>query len=255
MKSALAIVAALALYACSLVSAAGLAQDTLTLSASLTPNVLGAPTNLAASATLASSEGLPQPVSDFVVYVPAGLRVDVRGVATCQPVRLELDGPAGCPAQSRVGFGGGVGAFELAGAPVKEPYTLDLFLAPRERGRLAVLIYADAVAPVAVQLVLTAREVPAPKPYAFGLAVEVPPVPTVPGAGDASVESGYISLGGADVAYYKTIAGRRKLVHVQGVIAPASCPHSGFPFQAIATFADGTTSSATYASPCPTGRP
>jgi hypothetical protein len=236
-------------------AALGSPTQTVTLGAGFTPNELGAPTNLSTTLTFASSAGLPDPVSDVVAYGPAGLSVQVHGVATCQRAKLEADGPSGCPAESRVGFGGGVGVFDLAGLPVKEPYTLDFFLAPQEHGHLAILIYADAVNPVAVQFVLTAREVHGPRPYGFGLAVEVPPISTVPGAANASVESSFASLGGANIAYYQTIHGKRALMHVKGLVAPATCPPGGFPFEAIVTFADGSTSTASYSSPCPSGRP
>ena len=234
--------------------ALGWPSQTFTLSASFTPDELGVPTNLFTTMTLASGAGVPNPVSEVVAYGPAGLAVDTRGIATCQRLTLEADGPSGCPAESRVGFGGGVGVVELAGVPVKEPYTLDFFLAPREGGHLAILIYANAVKPVPVQLVLTARETHGPPPYGFGLAVEVPTVQTVPGAANASVETSYASLGGANIAYYRTVHGKRKLVHIRGLIAPATCPNGGFPFEAIVTFADHTTSTGSHLSPCPRGR-
>lgn len=240
--------------ACLSGTAAGSPAQTLSLQASFAPNELGASSNLAVTVAVASSKGVPPPVSDLVTYAPAGLRLDLRGVATCQRAWLEADGPQGCPERSRVGFGGGVGAFDLAGAPVKEPYTLDLFLGPREDAHTTILIYADAIAPVGVQLVLSAKEIGAPKPYGFGLAVEVPAIPTVPGASDASMESGYVSLGGANVAYFQTSRGKRKLVHVKGLTVPSTCPSGGFPFQAQATFTDGTSATGSFAAPCPDGR-
>ncbi|HLM86032.1 MAG TPA: hypothetical protein VK272_07590 [Solirubrobacteraceae bacterium] len=234
--------------------ALGSPSQTFTLGASFTPNELGAPTNLSTNMTFASSAGVPQPVSDVVAYGPAGLAVDVHGIPTCERAKLEADGPSGCPAQSRVGFGGGVGVVELAGALVKEPYTLDFFLAPREHGHLAMLIYVSAANPVPVQLVLAAKGIHGPRPYGFGLAVEVPAVNTLPGAALASVETSYASLGGANIAYYRTIHGKRKLVHVKGLIEPATCPSGGFPFEALVTFAEGSTSTGSYSSPCPRAR-
>jgi hypothetical protein len=229
----------------------GAPSQTFTLDAGLTPDELDAPTNLSATLTLAQTLGVPTPVSDVVVYGPAGLRLEVRGLPTCTRQALETVGPSGCPAESRVGFGGGVGAFELAGVPVKEPYTLDFFLAPREHGHLAMLIYASALNPIGLQLVLSAKEVRGPSPYGFGLAVAVPKLPTIPGAANASVETGYVSLGGADVAYYRTVHGKRRLVPISGVIAPATCAGAGFSFEARITFEDLTTSVAEYTSPCP----
>jgi hypothetical protein len=236
------------------VTAAGATpSQAFTFDAAFTPDVLGAPTNLSATMNFAPVAGIPEPLSDVLAYGPAGLAIDVHDIATCEPAELEAKGPNGCPAQSRVGFGGGVGVLELAGAPVKEQYTLDFFLAPREHGHLAILIYANAESPVAVHLVLTAKEVQGPRPYGFGLAVAIPSLATIPGAADASVESSFASIGGANVAYYETIHGKRRLVPVKGLLAPHTCPSGGFPFEAFVTFAGGATSTAEYASPCPSG--
>lgn len=227
------------------------ASQTLTFSARLTPDKLGAPANLSAETTIASDEGPPSPVSSVVAYLPAGLKVHVQGIATCEERKLETDGASGCPAQSRVGFGGGVGVVQFGREFVKERYTLDFFLAPSEAGHVAILIYVDAVSPVPVELVLVGKEVTAPKPYGFGISVQVPPVSTVPGAAHASVESNYVSVGSTNVAYYETVHGRRKLVHIKGLTAPRTCPRGGFPFALTMSFADGTTSTASSTDPCP----
>jgi hypothetical protein len=229
-------------------------SQAFTLTASLTPDVLGAPTNISTSMTLAEGAGVPKSVSDVVAYGPAGLRLDVGGLATCERRKLEAEGPRGCPAESRVGFGGGVGAAELGDTTVKEPYTLDFFLAPPEHGHLRVLVYANASRPISVELVMLARETSGPRPYGFGLAVEVPPISAIPGATNAWVQSGYVSLGASNVAYWRTIHGDRKLVRVKGLIAPISCPNGGFPFETVITFADRTTSTGRYVSPCPRER-
>lgn len=243
------------LLTCASLALASLAEASssraFTLTARLTPNVLGASTNLSTTMNLVEGLEVPKPLSGVVAYLPAGLRLDVRGMSTCEITKLETDGPRGCPAESRVGFGGGVGEVDLGGMNVKEPYTLDFFLAPREHGHLALLIYANATSPAPVTLVLTAREVPAPRPYGFGLAVDVPSVSSVPGAANASVESSYVSLGSPHAAYYRTIHGHRKLVHLKGLIAPTRCPRGGFPFETIVTFEDHTTSTGSYLFPCP----
>jgi hypothetical protein len=229
------------------------ASQTLTFSARLTPDKLGAPTNLSAETTIASDEATPSPISTVVAYLPAGLKVHVQGIATCEKAKLETEGADGCPADSRVGFGGGVGVVQLGREFVKEHYTLDFFLAPSESGHLAVLIYVDALSPAPVELVLLGKEIAAPKPYGFAISVQVPPVSTIPGAAYASVESNYVSIGATNVAYYETVHGRRKLVHVKGLTAPKTCSGHGFPFALTMSFADGTTSSASYTDPCPHG--
>jgi hypothetical protein len=243
----------LGLTACLCLTGAAIAwaSQTLTFSARLTPDRLGAATNLSAETTITSEEGTPSPVSSVVAYLPAGLKVHVQGIATCERAKLETDGVSGCPTSSRVGFGGGVGVVQVGRELVKEAYTLDFFLAPSEDGHLAVLIYVDAVSPVPVQLVLLGKEIAAPAPYGFGISVQVPPVSTLPGAANAAVESNYISIGSTNVAYYETKHGKRKLVHIKGLTAPRTCSGRGFPFALTMSFADGTTSTASSTDPCP----
>jgi hypothetical protein len=166
---------------------------------------------------------------------------------------LEQQGPAGCPADSRVGFGGGVAVLAFPGQLVRESFTLDFFFASSEHGRLRLLAYANGSSPVGASLVVVAREIPAPKPYGLGFSVQVPPVSTIPGAAYASVESAFATLGANDVAYYKTVHGRRTLVHVKGLIVPRTCPSGGFPTRATVQFSDGTTFTVNPAIPCPRG--
>ncbi len=226
--------------------------QSIALHARFTPDRLGVPTNLSATGQLASADGgIPSPVTKVAFYTPAGARIDLRGAGTCTAVKLERVGPSACPANSRAGFGGGVGLFQLAGETIREQFTVDLFLAPREAGHLALLAYVRATNPASIELVLTAREIKAPKPYGLGFSVEVPLIPTIPGASDASVESAFITLGSPNVAYYETVHGKRALQRLRGLISPKTCPPGGFPFQSAFDFADGTTTTANALIPCP----
>ena len=237
---------------CLALAAAAWAAQTLTINTRFTPDKLGAPTNLSATAIFGSTTpGVPAPIRHVTAYGPAGLQVDVRGAGTCTVVKLEAVGPSACPADSRIGFGGGVGLLELAGEVIHEPFTLDFFLGPRENGRMVVLIYVNAVSPVSVQLVLTAREVHGPKPYGWGVTFDIPIIPTLPGASYASVEKTSFTFGDYKVGYFKTIHGKRKLVHVKGLIVPKTCPSGGFPYEAAFSFEDGTTNTYKGAIPCP----
>jgi hypothetical protein len=230
------------------------AGDTLIVKEAFTPDRLGAATNLSIAAAFASSADVPSaPVARLTLYAPAGLRVQARGAGACTEAILEQRGPAGCPAGSRVGFGGGVAVLALHSQIVREPFTLDFFFAPREHGRLTLLAYASAIAPVAAELVVVAREIPAPKPYGLGFSVQVPAVSTIPGAEYVSVESAFASIGASDVAYFKTVHGRRTLVHVKGLTVPRSCPPGGFPTRGTVDFADGATFTVNPSIPCPRG--
>lgn len=246
------LIVGLVLCGCLIVAAVAWASETFTVSTYFTPDKLGAPTNLSAKTTFSYSAGsLPTPISNVTAYGPAGLGVYVKGTGTCEKGKLEAQGPTGCPPDSRIGFGGGNALVEIAQEIIKEPFTLDFFLAPRENGHLAILVYVNAVTPVSVQLVLVAKEVQGPKPYGFGVSVEVPPVPTLPGAAYASVETTEISVGSTKVAYYQRIHGKRQLVHVKGLVVPKTCPRGGFPFQVTIGFLDRTSGTDRYTSPCP----
>ncbi|MHB8240645.1 MAG: hypothetical protein ACYDHN_01520 [Solirubrobacteraceae bacterium] len=243
---------AILICACMTLAAVAWAGATLSLHAGFAPDKLGASANLAITASFLSGTGrAPSPVTRFKLYAPAGLGVDVRGAGTCAAETLERMGPRGCPPDSRAGFGGGVGVLELPNETIRASYTLDLFFASEKSGHLRLLIYAHATAPIGVELVVVARQIPAPKPYGLGFSVEVPPISTFPGATNASIESAFVTVGAPNVAYYEPVHGRRKLVHLQGIVVPKRCPAGGFPTGGIVDFADGTTLTVNSAIPCP----
>jgi hypothetical protein len=249
------LLAALPISACLIAAAVAWGAETLTVTANFTPDKLGAPTNLAVTGKFVSTTSAPpSPIINLTAYLPAGVEIDSRGAGTCTAAKLEASGPGGCPADSRVGFGGGMGLIELAKEIIHEPYTLDFFFGPRENGHLAILAYVQAFSPAAFELVLVAKEIPVSKPYGLGLSVDVPPIPTLPEASDASVESAFLTLGSKNVAYYKTIHGKKTLLHVRGVVVPKKCPHGGFPLKATVSFADGSTLTIDPTIPCPHAR-
>lgn len=228
------------------------AGQRLTFQARFSPDKLGASTNLALSAKLVSGTGgPPAQIKKFVLYAPAGMEIDARGAGTCAAGVLQQSGPSGCPADSRAGFGGGVGVLELPSETIHAPYTLDFFFAPRQDGQLRLLIYASALVPASVEFILVAKQVPAPKPYGLGFSVEVPPISSFPGAADASIESAFVTVGGAHVAYYESVHGKRTLVHLRGLVVPGRCPSGGFPTEGKLDFADGTTLTVNPTIPCP----
>ena len=238
--------------ACLLAGAVAWAADTLIVHESFTPDKLGSPTNLSITAKFSStSGGPPSPITKLTLYAPGGLAIDARGAGVCVAAKLGARGPSACPSNSRAGFGGGIGLLELSKTIIREPYTLDFFFAPKEHGHLRLLAYASGVSPIPVELVVVAKEVPAPKPYGLGFSVEIPPISTIPGASLASVESTYATFGATNVAYYETVHGKRTLVHLKGIIAPKHCPRGGFPSEGIIDFADGATLTVNPTIPCP----
>jgi hypothetical protein len=249
-------IAVAALMACTflIVAAVAWAGETLTVHAGFTPDKLGGATNLSATAVFHSTTAGPQsPAVQLTAYGPAGMSVDTRGVSTCTatPEALQEAGPSACPASSRVGFGSGIGLTELANQDVPEHFTLEFFLAPSEHGHLAMLIYVDSFAPASDQKALVAHEVRGSKPYGIGITFEVPASPSLPGATLGWEEHVSLTLGASNAAYYKTTHGRRKLIHVKGIVLPKTCPRGGFPIEAMVSYADGTTGIAKTTTPCP----
>jgi hypothetical protein len=240
---------------CLLAAAAAWAAQTLTVTAAFSPNKLGAPTNVHGTATIGSTEGgMPAPIKEATVMGPAGLVVDVNGVGTCSPAKLEASlEPNICPKDSKAGFGGGVGEYELAKEIREEPFTLNFYRAPNEDGHLVLLVFLNAISPVSVQLVLKAQIVNEPKPYGLGFTFHVPVIETLPGASPASAKSIFITLGAANAAYFETVKGKRRLVHIKGIVVPKKCPRGGFPYETQLTYYDGTSSTVKGTIPCPHG--
>lgn len=246
--------AALLVCACLVLAAVAAASETFTVRARFTPDKLGVPTNLSVTATFASTTaGSLPPVTKVTAYAPAGMSVDVRGARTCTVTASQLQeaGPSACPAGSRIGFGSGTAKSELGGQFLTAPFTLEFFLAPSEGGRRAFLVYVNSSSPSLFDLGLVAREIRAPKPYGIGLTFTIPIVESLPGAGLGWVERALLTFGSSNIAYYRTVHGKRKLLHVKGIVAPRSCPRGGFPMEAMVEYADATTSTAKTTIPCP----
>src|SRR4029077_19243398 len=224
-------------------------------SAGFKPDKLGVPTNVFGSATIASDTlPIPSPITHVNVYGPAGVTLDLQGTGVCSAQILENVGPQGCPANSKAGFGGGEGAYEIAKEAVNEKFTLDFFLGNNHPGHTSLLIYLNGSSPVSIQLVFTAPVINSPKPYGLGFSLNVPIIKVLPEASDASAISSFLTLGAKNVAYYKKVKGKRKLFHVKGIITPKSCPHGGWPVATQFSFQDGSSVLSKSAIPCPKGK-
>jgi hypothetical protein len=247
------VLAALVGCVCLFSAAAAQAEQTVTVtSAGFSPDRLGVPTNVFGSATIGSTNlPVPSPITHINVFGPAGLTLNLEGTGTCTAAKLENLGPEGCPADSKAGFGGGEGAYELAKEIINEKFTVDFFLESNRPGHVVLLIYLDGATPVSIQLVFKAPVIQRPKPYGLGFSLEVPLIKVLPEASDASAISAFFTAGAKNVAYFKKVHGKRKLVHVKGIITPKSCPRGGWPAFSEISFEDGSTVKTTVKIPCP----
>ncbi len=246
---------ATALVGCALLlgtATAAQAEETVTVTkAGFSPDALGVPTNVFGAATIGSTNlPVPSPITHISVYGPAGLTLNTEGTGTCSAATLENSGPEACPADSKAGFGGGVGAYEIAHEVINESYTLDFFLGDNKPGHVVLLIYLDGASPVSIQLVFTAPVVQGPKPYGLGFSLNVPLIKVLPEASDASAVSAFFTAGAKNVAYYKKVHGKRKLFHVKGIITPKTCPLGYWPAKSEISFEDGSTVTNKIKVPC-----
>jgi hypothetical protein len=230
------------------------ANEAVTVHAAFTPNKLGSATNASGEAKIVSTipGEIPSPVTGTTIKGPAGLTLELKGTGTCtEAILLGPSGPEGCPRNSIAGFGGGQGALKLGAQIIEEPFTLDFFLGNNNPHHTELLIYLNGVSPVSVQLVFHALVEHEAPPYGLGFHVSVPLIPTLPGASDASALSIHITLGAPNVYYYTKVHGKRKRVHVKGLVLPKTCPKGGFKAETILNFEDGYTSENKLTLPCP----
>jgi hypothetical protein len=240
---------------CPLVPASALAvTEQATLDASFAPDRLGTPTTITFGFHLATSEGeAPPPLTSLDLKMPAGLNYTTTtlGLAICQPAALLARGLAGCPPNSRLGFGSAYVEVPFGTGAGHEVPEVQAVAGPSPNGNLTVLFYANGLYPVSAQLTFSGEVLPASGRFGSQLATTVPLVTSVPGGPDVSIVSVTSTIGPSHLTYYKRVRGHLVPFHPQGVSVPERCPHGGFPFAAEFGFQEGSSTSASTTVPCP----
>jgi hypothetical protein len=247
-------VLALALCCGSLLAAgAANAQETVSITqASFSPDRLGSATDVFGSATIGSTDGpVPSPITHIDVFGPAGVTLELEGSGTCVQENLERLGSSGCPANSKAGTGGGEGIYELGKEIIKEKYTVEFFLTDNHPGHTQMVIYLKGSTPVSIELYFDATIIHGPAPYGLGFSLDVPLIKVLPEASDASATSAFLKLGAYNHPYYKMVHGKRKLLHIKGIVLPRKCPRGGWPVASQFSFQDGSTVMAKHTVRCP----
>ncbi|HEY2768479.1 MAG TPA: hypothetical protein VGI76_09485 [Solirubrobacteraceae bacterium] len=221
----------------------GLAQaDTFaSIAPSLVPNRLHARAALTFTIHFGGGElGVPAPVRRAVLHLPADLTLNIPQLRICNPTRLQVFGPDGCPARSLIGHGYALVEGELGTETVTEHVSMLAFLGPPRNLQPTFVIFVQGYRPISAQMVLPATSLADSPPYGEDLVMEVPPISTVPTEPDASVITFSLTIG-------RPHSGR----FAPTVVPPAHCPPGGLPFAAEFTYADGSTGRALTTSPCP----
>jgi hypothetical protein len=241
---------------------AAFATQTASLQASFSPERLGAPTTVFIGFRISSNPvGSQMPLTNVSLFLPneMGLATSGLGLRNCARARLEALGPNGCPPASLMGRGIATAEIPIEGDAIAESASVEVFSTSVEDGRLALMVYANALSPVLAQLVFPAIVIPAAPPYGEGIDTNVPLVPTIPGAPDVAVTHFQMTLGspssGTDsFVYYHSVSDRRVPYIPRGLILPPACPRGGFPFRARFVFQDATVATAHTSVPCPPRR-
>jgi hypothetical protein len=242
------------LVCCALPATAAASTERATLNASFSPDRLGASTTISFGFHVETTEGTaPPPMTKLDLRMPTGISYTTTtlGLAVCQPRVLLEQGIAGCPPNSRLGFGSAFVEVPFGVGSGHEIPEIQAVAGPSPGGNLVVLFYANGLFPVSAQLVFQGEVLAASGAYGTQLAANVPLVTSVPDGPDVSIVSVQSTIGPSRLTYYKHVHGRKVAFHPKGVSVPERCPHGGFPFAAEFTFQDGSQASATTTVPCP----
>jgi hypothetical protein len=249
---------AAALLVCGCLAATADAVETATLQASFSPNRRGASTTIGFGFHLSTAEGLaPPPLTSINLHMPAGMNYTATtlGLAICQPEELREKGLAGCPADSRLGYGSAFVEVPFGtGSGHELPEVQALMGPPSKNSNIVVLFYANGQTPVFAQLVFRGELLPATGVFGSQLTTLVPPIPSVPNGPDVSIISVQSTIGPNHLTYTKYVHGRLVHFHPVGIAVPERCPHGGFPFTAEFGFQDGSHAFASTTVPCPPRR-
>ncbi len=238
------------------VPAAARASETASLKVAFSPYRLGHSTTLKISLRLGvagAPHGLPAPVTRFDMKIPPDMELigSSLGLAICQPAALLAGGEEGCSPNARLGYGSAQIEVPVGPEAVPEAAGIEAEMGPPVGDEVGVLLYAEAGAPVAAQLIFPGVLFEGASTSGQSLNTAIPLIPTLPGAPDISLVSLNLSLGPDRLTYYERVRGQTKAYRPQGIALPARCPRGGFRFVSDIGFQDGTTVRASSTIPCP----
>jgi hypothetical protein len=240
---------------CTLLPATAHAAQSVRLYATLTPERLGQGTTIGFGFQITTPAGrVPPPLTRVEVRYPGNLGIALSGLglATCTTRTLAALGPAGCPADSRMGYGTALAEIPIGPEIVHETAHITLLRAPTRNGRHALLFYAAGEVPVWAPVTLPGLLLPAPAPFGGRIDINVPVIPGLTNGPDVAIVKLRSTIGPEHLTYYEHLHRRRVGYHPKGILLPDNCPHGGFPFAATFTFLDGSHTHAHTAVPCPT---
>ncbi|HTC73023.1 MAG TPA: hypothetical protein VK655_09050, partial [Solirubrobacteraceae bacterium] len=196
---------------------------------------------------------IPSALTEVEVRYPQnlGFALSGLGLAVCSSSTLEAAGTSGCPANSIMGRGNALAELRFGPQLVTENASISIARAPDQEGHIALLLYASGPSPVNTQILSPAQLLPAGPPFGGRLNMQLPVIPSVPGAPDVAIVSLRVTLGPRGLIYYEQTEGSTLAYTPKGILLPTTCPRGGFPFAATFSFLDGSHPVARTSVPCP----
>jgi hypothetical protein len=233
------------------------AAQAVALGAAFAPYRLGAPTTIELNLQIQAPAGqIPSALTEVEVRYPENLGFDFSGLglAVCSPATVAAAGTGGCPADSIMGRGDALAQLRFGPQLVSESASISIARAADEEGHIALLLYASGPSPVNTQILSPAQLLPAGPPFGGRLHMQLPLIPSVPGAPDVAIVSLRVSIGPQGLTYYEQTEGSTLAYIPKGIPLPTTCPRGGFPFAATFSFLDGSHPVAKAIVPCPDPR-
>lgn len=234
-------------------AAAGAAQR-VRLTASFDPNRPGVDTTVTFGFAITSTAKgqVPSPLRGIDLHLPGGigLALNTLGTAVCDPALLFANGPAGCPANSRVGYGTALAEVPYGPMAVREKATVNAYRGANVGEQVTVLFLAEGWSPVFADLVFPGQLLEDSGPYGGRIDTQVPLVPSLPGGPNVSIVRFQSTFGPKHLLYEREVNGKVVHFHPRGVMVPETCPPRGYPFGGDFSFEDGSKVTVHTSVPC-----
>lgn len=201
--------------------------------------------------------GLPTPLTGLTIGLPRGATYNFATAPVCPlaTIRAAVNAPPTCPAGSMIGSGTARAEATLGSSTLDETAAMDIYLTSQRPVRYEV--WANGSTPIEETLTFPGTLTPAAAPYGEQISVTVPPIPTVPGGPDASVVSLAFTVSETHtVTTTRTVrrGGRTVRQTTRATVGlfelPKRCA-GPLPYDASASFEDGSTASITGRLACP----
>jgi hypothetical protein len=228
---------------CTAMAASSEAATSATISPTLAPDRLGGEAALTVAVNFTTGGfGVPAPLRQSVLWLPAGLSLNLPILRSCSAARLQALGARGCPRESKIGEGHARLEAYVGSLMIGEDASMSLFLgAPRNLTPTFELL-GQGYTPIDERIVSTGTVIYTNAPYGEELMMPIPAIPTLALEPDASIVALSLTVGA------RTASHRRR---GSAIVVASSCPQGGFPFAGEFSYTDGSSSNATAAIPCP----